>query len=388
VTEFRERRLSTAACDPRRQPWAHRHEAGWGFVSEQPQGKRAAIARSGAIEIFRRPVGTLAVMIELSRLSRYLGGLELPGGGAAFILASDGSIVADPDPEADERRRPDLTRHPLLPLVTKTGLRVGAGEASPAMRIDWGAAYDVDLMPLGFLDWRLAVIVPEEATLGPIRRATDRLALALGFLVLLVALAAVGVGERLVGRPLREVARALERVERFDLDAIVYRPSRLRELDALSRALMRMAGGLAAFERYLPRDIVRLLAREGVAARPGGEIREVTCSSPTSRASPGLRSGWVRTWCRWWGAISTWSRRRWRPRAAPSTSISATRSWPSGARRARRPIMRCAPAGLRWRRSRRCAPRGCRTTTAARSRSGSGSTRGRRSSATSARSGG
>jgi hypothetical protein len=56
------------------------------------------------------------------------------------------------------------------------------------------------------------VIVPEETTLGPLRRATERFALALEFLVVLVAVAAVSAGKGLVGRPLREVARALEPV--------------------------------------------------------------------------------------------------------------------------------------------------------------------------------
>ena len=37
-----------------------------------------------------------------------------------------------------------------------------------------------------------------------------------------------------------------------------------------------MAGGLAAFRKYIPADLVRMLLREGVEPRPGGSVRTLT----------------------------------------------------------------------------------------------------------------
>src|SRR5262245_65329162 len=37
-----------------------------------------------------------------------------------------------------------------------------------------------------------------------------------------------------------------------------------------------MAGGLAAFRKYIPADLVRMLMREGVEPRPGGSARTLT----------------------------------------------------------------------------------------------------------------
>src|SRR5499433_4324276 len=37
-----------------------------------------------------------------------------------------------------------------------------------------------------------------------------------------------------------------------------------------------MAGGLAAFQKYIPADLVRMLVREGVEPRPGGSLRTLT----------------------------------------------------------------------------------------------------------------
>ncbi len=53
-------------------------------------------------------------------------------------------------------------------------------------------------------------------------------------------------------------------------------PSRVLELENLSSAIADMAGGLAAFRKYIPADLVKMLVREGVEPRPGGAIRNLT----------------------------------------------------------------------------------------------------------------
>jgi adenylate cyclase len=44
----------------------------------------------------------------------------------------------------------------------------------------------------------------------------------------------------------------------------------------LSSAMGDMAGGLAAFQKYIPEDLVRMLLREGVEPSPGGSVRSMT----------------------------------------------------------------------------------------------------------------
>ena len=50
-------------------------------------------------------------------------------------------------------------------------------------------------------------------------------------------------------------------------------PSRITELENLSGAIADMAGGLAAFRKYIPADLVKTLVSEGIEPRPGGSIR-------------------------------------------------------------------------------------------------------------------
>src|SRR5206468_7378976 len=48
------------------------------------------------------------------------------------------------------------------------------------------------------------------------------------------------------------------------------------ELNDFSQALKRMAGGLSAFAKYMPLDVVRPLVSGGTEPKPGGKLTEVT----------------------------------------------------------------------------------------------------------------
>ena len=77
-------------------------------------------------------------------------------------------------------------------------------------------------------------------------------------------------------RPLITVVGEIKHVEGFELDQVRRHPSRIAELENLSNAIADMAGGLAAFRKYIPADLVRMLLREGVEPRPGGSVRTLT----------------------------------------------------------------------------------------------------------------
>ena len=60
------------------------------------------------------------------------------------------------------------------------------------------------------------------------------------------------------------------------MDQVRRHPSQLTELENLSGAIADMAGGLAAFRKFIPADLVRTLVSEGIEPRPGGAIRPTT----------------------------------------------------------------------------------------------------------------
>src|SRR5207237_8693337 len=81
---------------------------------------------------------------------------------------------------------------------------------------------------------------------------------------------------RVIATPLIVVVDELKHVARFDLEKVRRHASHLIEIENLSNAIADMAGGLAAFRKYIPSDLVKTLVSEGVEPSPGGSIRNLT----------------------------------------------------------------------------------------------------------------
>jgi adenylate cyclase len=139
-----------------------------------------------------------------------------------------------------------------------------------------GNAYAVTLTPLAFPGWTLATVIPEAEFLGPIERTIRRLLVGLAILILAAGILSAWLVRRVIAQPLISVVDELKHIERFELDQVRRHPSRITELENLSGAIADMAGGLAAFRKYIPADLVKTLVSEGIEPRPGGSIRTLT----------------------------------------------------------------------------------------------------------------
>lgn len=255
-------------------------EPSWSITAGPSGSGAAALAYAGRVAEDGRNDGVLAVMIDLTRLSRFLASLRVGLTGGAFVLDRDGRAVVPPaggdgdasGPSTAEllaaaRRARDLMLIRTDPVDMRTsGARIFLG----------GRRFAVTLTPLDFMGWSVATVIPEEDFLGAVRRTNLGVSSALAALVLGAAVVAVLSAGRLIATPLTRLADQIERVRRFDLGAVRHRPTRLRELDLLSRLIADMAAGLSAFGRFLPVDVVGMLASEGATAEPGGKVQLVT----------------------------------------------------------------------------------------------------------------
>jgi len=207
--------------------------------------------------------------------------LSVGKSGAAFILGGDGAVVAAPDPDADEVQM-QRSDQPLLPVAQMALKQAGASfgdENNKSRRMRMVAArdgYAVTLTKLAVSGWTLATVIPEAEFLGPIETTIRRLLIGLVSLVIAAGILSAWLARRIIARPLITVVDELKHVERFELDQVQRHPSRVVELANLSTAIADMAGGLAAFRKYISADLVRKLLREGVEPRPGGSIRALT----------------------------------------------------------------------------------------------------------------
>jgi adenylate cyclase len=256
-------------------------DPGWFEVSDFPVGLRPSIAYAGPIDVYQKRQGVLAVIIENTRLAQFLSQLSVGKTGAAFILGRDGTVIAGPDPDADELKM-QRSDQPLLAIARGAMKEAGGSYSSDAktahpMRFVSNAnAYAVTMTPLDFPGWTLATVIPEAEFLGPIETTIRYLLIGLALLIIIAGILSAWLARRIIAGPLITVVGEIKHIEGFELDQVRRHPSRIAELEDLSSAIADMAGGLAAFRKYIPADLVRMLLREGVEPRPGGSVRTLT----------------------------------------------------------------------------------------------------------------
>ncbi len=124
-------------------------------------------------------------------------------------------------------------------------------------------------------EWAVLVSVPEDRFLEGVR-GHRRLALALGGVVALVAVALGWALSRRIAAPLHQVSRQLGRVAQFDLSPAPSPASRVAEIHELIDTADRMTASLRSFGRYVPTSVVRELLSLGGEARLGGRRLELT----------------------------------------------------------------------------------------------------------------
>lgn len=253
-------------------------EPQWFRVVDHPTGERPSIAFAGPIDVYQERQGVLAIMIDYARLARFLSQLEVGRTGTAFIIDASGELVAAPDPDADELHvaKGDTKLLPLARIALATAGEDGRKQAWRSRLTSGGAAYEVALTPLPFPGWSLATVIPEAEFLGPVETTLHRLIFGLAVGAVLAALASAALARSVIAAPLSRVVGELRHVESFALEQVRRHPSRLKEIASLSGAIAEMATGLSAFRKFIPADLVRGLLRQGVEARAGGSIQELS----------------------------------------------------------------------------------------------------------------
>src|SRR5260370_27246046 len=79
-----------------------------------------------------------------------------------------------------------------------------------------------------------------------------RLLIGLAAVIVCAGLLSAWLAQRLIASPLIKVMGEIRHVERFDLDKVQRHPSRLTEIDNLSRPIGDIPQRLAAFSKYIP----------------------------------------------------------------------------------------------------------------------------------------
>ncbi len=229
--------------------------------------------------------GVIAGDILLNRFEEMLGQQKLGKSGLAFLFNDSDRIVGHPEmsrlldqmPErGDDLPRIDAIKLPGLSSAIRSWRETGRAQqffADPAGRTYVAAFHRIETA--GAANIRLAVIAPlDEFFSRIIEERRTLFALALAFVGATLPFA-FWLGS-LMARPLRNLARETDEIQRFEITDHPRIHSMLAEIDELGRSVFTMRSVVRSFSSFIPKQIVRQLIETGSSLSLGGSRREIT----------------------------------------------------------------------------------------------------------------
>ncbi len=223
-------------------------------------------------------VAAVSAGITVGRLSALVEHLAGNSGTRPFLLLGRDRVLAHPllrktktatrrEPLAPVERFPDPALAGLAtgePVAGLSGTEAHGLRVVRVRRPDGGSEFVLfkELSGFGPAPWTIGLIEPE-VLIDPLLMPLRIFALAAIGVAIVAVAAAIFLG-RMLARPVSRVTAAVERVSSLELEAVEpLPPSRLAELDALSRAFNAMLATLNAFATYVPKSLVQRLIRAG-----------------------------------------------------------------------------------------------------------------------------
>ena len=300
------------------------------FSTSGRPGINSAIAMyddSGNIE------GVITVAIELDQISDFLANLEISENGAILIINSNRQIVAFPDknevvisneeffnleyrfnPECQcwefenqaqsEIKLRDISQgnDTLLQVVneviqnevinletldTLDGAQeavITYGEEDYLVAFDQVAQEEFATLAgsignsrgLDDLGWYVGAVIPSEDILGGIQRESFLLLSIIYSAIVIFIIIVLFFSNRLIIKPINLITKQADYIRQFKLDLVELPGSSVREISRLIGSIGRMNSGLSSFSRYVPTELVQRLITQGIEARLGGEINEIS----------------------------------------------------------------------------------------------------------------
>ena len=276
--------------DPRKRPWYRAASDTNGlaisnayvFSSTDRPGitlSRQIIADEGS------PVGVFGADLSNDTLSSFLDQSRIGTRGIVFILDREGRLIGYPDPAKAVSRKDDQLEvvhgDAVADPVVAAAVRYrngGSGDHFQAALDDTGDQYLVSFTPVpGVLgeSWTVGVIADADEFVGPLRRAS-LVILGVGSIFLLFACLGVVWVSRLLTRPIAALIEEAADIRRLELDSPVEVESKIAEIHSLAQALAATKSALRSFGRYVPKELVREIVREGSDSALGGGRQPVT----------------------------------------------------------------------------------------------------------------
>jgi adenylate cyclase len=261
--------------DPRGKAWfvqgIDADKPGWTRPYEFAEGRPGISAVVGLRNLETgRAIGVATADFYLREVEGFLDGLRVGNGGRALILAPE------PGGEPLILGAGTVFSDDLQGALATASRRLTAHSEAPFRETVGGVIVDGRVLSLSAgLRWQLVVMLPLADVESPMWTATMAVLVTACIFLAIGIVAAVAISHA-VSRPICLMSRDLAEIGNLHFSSARPIRSRIREIDAMARSLVRMKAALRSFSLYVPIDVVRSVLTSGQAAEPGGELRVLT----------------------------------------------------------------------------------------------------------------
>lgn len=124
-------------------------------------------------------------------------------------------------------------------------------------------------------EWLITVIVPVSDFFGEVLSTQNNVVLISIGICLLTGLLIIVFSKR-ISKPITILAKEIDKIQNLDLDSSVRVHSNIREINTMDNSIASMRLAIRSFAKYVPKEIVRQLIRQGKEIILGGEKKELT----------------------------------------------------------------------------------------------------------------
>ncbi len=278
--------------DPRKRPWYTSAVAKKGTIWTDPyifftsQNPGITAARS-AYDANGHFIGVVGIDIEIGELSTFISQLKIGKTGRALIIDDTGTLIAFPD--VSQMKLKEEGQKTRLAKITELG--DSASKYAFASLVKLTGGYQIESKTFTTFNyqekdyyamfrpfknhewpWTIGIYIPEDDYLAEIKE-NQVFNVLIAFGITLVAILLVIWFSTKVVTPLVMLKNESEAIKRLELDSPFLLKTIFSEIQETSDSFSQMKAGLKAFERYVPKKLVRsIISDEKI---PDGEIHDL-----------------------------------------------------------------------------------------------------------------
>jgi adenylate cyclase len=270
--------ISPIAYDPRTRPWYQ------GAISSQetfwtapytfifPPVYGVTVSRPFYSNITDQMLGAAGVDLTLQSISDFIRTQNISKNGRAYIIdKSKGEIILPL--ESSGKNAP----HHQLTVIKESYDQFQIHKKNSFVQKVENEDYLVSIfsMPESFNDrWLVAITAPLDDFFFEIFE-TQKFVIIISSLIFLFSCFLVIVFSRKISKPITTIANEVDKITHFDFSSPIRIKSNIKEIKILDASVAAMREAIYSFSKYVPKDIVKQLIKQGKSISLGGEKKQI-----------------------------------------------------------------------------------------------------------------